>query len=578
MSRPSIQAILRTLGEGLLWLLLSALVVVVASWPLALRVQTDLLEPLHLPDVQGGLFWPWAFARSLWAGEPLYFRPELQWPDGQSLRLIVWNHGVQLLIFPFFLSFSPITATNLAAMWLATLNGAAGAWAGHAATGRRWGALLGLCIAACAPYGLIEAGVGRPEQGLWAPLALYFGGLVRLWADPEDRRGALVCGLGVGLAGAVYWFYAIFLVTLMAAVLPVAAAAGALGRRRLGALALAGATSVAVALPFLLPLLLARGDAAQMIASGISAGESVEVLQRRAVLLLPWGHLGPWSVAGERAWQAPLLVLPASLLAALVGRGGVRLAGVMGVLAAIFAAGPVLLGADGAPLEVGGHMLALPQRWLNGLPGYGRFWWPYRWQGVMLGAACVAGPALAARLPRPAVWAVLLGAWSAGESALMLRQGGGLPISGPARVPPIFAQLGALEGVHPLLQLPLGKLRNSRVGWIPWHQQPIDGGMGWGLMPEHVAARRERLAEIPLVSVLEDALADEKVRIKTDWTAEEAGGYHYIVLYLTELDGTGRQQTMLRLRRALGPPFYRDAETVVWAVPGVGRPLPPAIP
>ena len=42
----------------------------VAGQPLALRVQTDLLEPLHLPDVQGGLFWPWAFARSLWAGEP----------------------------------------------------------------------------------------------------------------------------------------------------------------------------------------------------------------------------------------------------------------------------------------------------------------------------------------------------------------------------------------------------------------------------------------------------------------------------------------------------------------------------
>ena len=70
------------------WIALAVLAVLIATWPAVLHPDRP-LEPLHLPDVQGGLYWPWAFARSLVAGEALYLRPELLWPEGQDLRLIL---------------------------------------------------------------------------------------------------------------------------------------------------------------------------------------------------------------------------------------------------------------------------------------------------------------------------------------------------------------------------------------------------------------------------------------------------------------------------------------------------------
>ena len=111
--------------------------VVVSTWPAAWVAGDHLLEPLYLPDVQGGMYWPWAFSSSLLAGESIYHRPELLWPAGQDVRLLIWNHGVQLLIFPLFALLPPVPATNAAALLIATLNGLAGAWAGHRLSGSR---------------------------------------------------------------------------------------------------------------------------------------------------------------------------------------------------------------------------------------------------------------------------------------------------------------------------------------------------------------------------------------------------------------------------------------------------------
>lgn len=557
--------------EGAGWLLAAALLAIASTWPAVTVLGSHALEPLHLPDVQGGLFWPWAFAQSIAAGEPLYLRPELQWPDGQNLRLIIWNHAVQLVIFPFFLRSDPVTATNLAALWIATLNGAAGAWAGAQVTGRRWGALLGLSVAACAPYGFVEAGVGRPEQGLWAPLALYFGGLVTLWAQPSDRRAALACGLGVGLAGAVYWFYAIFLVTLMVAVLPLALAAGPQRRQRLVGLCLAGGVAIGAALPFALPLLWSTSEATEIIGTAIASGEPVGAMQQRASMLLPWGYMGAWGVGSERAWRAPLLVLPACLAALSVGRGGVRLAGGMGALAALLSAGPLLLSASGEALLLGGYAVQLPQHALNALPGYERFWWPYRWQAIVLAASTVALPAVVQRLPAPPLWAGLIALLSVGEAAWMLRDAGVRPVMGPAVVPAVFEDIGRMPGgPRPILQLPSPWLRNSRVGWIAWHRQPIDGGMGWGLMTEHAEQRRRLLRALPLVRDLDRAVEGAPVARRTAWLPAEAGGYHYVVLYANEGPTAERQRLRRAVHAVLGAPFYDDGAVVAWVVPGVG--------
>jgi hypothetical protein len=535
----------------LAWVFLAAGLVVAVTWPTAARLSDHLLEPLYLPDVQGGMYWPWAFSRSLLAGEPIYQRPELMWPAGQDVRLLIWNHGVQLLIFPLFAALDPILATNLSALLIATLNGLAGAWVGRRVSGDATGALVGLCVAVGAPYGFVEAGVGRPEQGLWAPLAVWMGALVGLWRDPADRRCAIIAGLALAAAGAVYWFYAIFALTLLAVTLPLARP----GRAHLSALALAGGVSLLAVAPFLLPVLSALSHSPDAISAAVQAADTVSMQSRASIL--PIGFLGPLAEGEERSWRLPLLLLPALTLALLRGERGVRLVAGSGLLAAVLCAGPVLL--DGARQSLG---VPLPGAVLNLLPGFERFWWPYRWQAAALAAATVALPALL----RHRGLALAVALLSLAEGGVILRDGGQRPVLGRAEVPALFEALGRLEGTHPILQLPGAWLRNSRVGFIPWHGQPIDGGMGSG-MGVTAPAR-----DLPLLTLIQRASRDPDVHGPSSFTEAEAGGFHYVIFYS---EGPADQRGPLKrgLRRALGEPFYSDPSMIVWAVPGLAEPV-----
>ena len=59
------------------------------------------------------------------------------------------------------------------------------------------------------------------------------------------------------------------------------------------------------------------------------------------------------------------------------------------------------------------------------------------------------------------------------------------------------------------------------------------------------------------------------------WTAEEAGGYHYVVLH--DLGGHGGDASEGdSVTRVLGPPFYDKAGVTAWVVPGVGT-VPPGL-
>lgn len=536
------------------------------------QLDSHALEPLHLPDVQGGLFWPWAFAQALLDGEPLYWRTDLQWPDGQDLRPIIWNHAIQFLLFPLFAVCSPLQAINLSALWIAALNGLCGAWAGLRVTGQRLGGLVGLSVAIGAPYGLVEAGVGRPEQGLWGPLAVACGALVGLLDTPQKWSAAWTLGISVGVAGAIYWFYGIFVLSLAVVMATVALCCGRLHRDHLMGLLRAGGVALLVALPFALPVLLAANGAAVQALDVDATGLSTMEMQQRASLSLPWSYLGIWASGAERSWRVPLLLLPGCLWATVWGRGAVRWVGLLGGLAAVLSAGPVLLSAVGTPASFGGYQLHLPQQWLNALPGYHRFWWPYRWQAVLLGAAVVCLPHVVQSLPRPRLWAVLISLWSMGEGAIMLRDGGVRPVMGPAMVPPVFVAMGKMDGpVRPILQMPSEWLRNSRVGWIAWHRQPIDGGMGWGMRVEDAEQRRAQLRQIPMVDAIHRAAAGETVSSSPSWSEEDAGGYHYVVLYATEGPTAERASLRRGAHAVLGVPFYDDGAVVVWAVPGVGE-------
>ena len=524
---------------------------VLATWPAVHLLSDHLLEPLYLPDVQGGMYWPWAFSRSLLSGEALYLRPELMWPVGQDVRLLIWNHGVQFLLFPLFAALDPIPATNLSALLIATINGLAGAWAGWCISGRRLGALIGLSVAVGSPYGFVEAGVGRPEQGLWAPLAVWMGALATLWRCPDDRRMAVIAGLSLAWAGAVYWFYAVFAVLLLAVSLP-------LGRptpTHLRALVLAGGVSVVAVSPFLIPVLLSLLSSPEVLTGAVGANDTVAMQTRASIL--PVGFLGPLAVGEERSWRLPMLLVPVLLIGLIRGERGVRLVAGCGLLAAVFSAGPVLL--DGARQSTG---TPLPGAGLNLLPGFERFWWPYRWQAAATAAVVVVLPALI-RSRRMAVAVIL---FSLIEGTVILRDGGARAVMGRAEVPALFVALGKLEGTHPILQLPGAWLRNSRVGWIPWHGQPIDGGMGsgMGLAPPQ--------RDIPMLTMIDSASLDPDMRGPAVFTEEEAGGFHYVIFYN---EGPSEQRGPMRrgLRRVLGAPFYGDSSMMVWAVPGQAEPV-----
>jgi len=535
----------------LIWPVVAVLVAVVVTWPAVLLGSDHLLEPLHLPDVQGGMYWPWAFAQSVLSGEPIYHRAELLWPAGQDVRLLIWNHGVQLLIFPLFALLDPILATNTAALLIATVNGIAGAWAGWSVSGRRLGALLGLVVAVASPYGFIEAGVGRPEQGLWAPLALWMGALARLWSQPDDRRTAVIAGVALALAGAVYWFYAIFSLLLLLICLPLARPS----RAHLRALVLTGGIALLVVSPFLVPVALALLERPEIVSEAVQANDTAAMQSRAS--LRPISYLGPLALGESRSWRLPMLLTPLLLVGMLRGARGVRMVAGAGVAAAVLCAGPELLDAARKPIGV-----PLPGALLDVLPGFERFWWPYRWQAAVLAAATVVVPAVIRGRGLAAVVIVM----SLIEGAVILRDGGQRSVMGRAEVPALFRALGTLEGTHPILQLPGARLRNSRVGWIPWHGQPIDGGMGAGMQGADAPS------EGALLRLIEEAARDPAVRGPEAFTEAEAGGFHYVIFYQA---GPAAERGPLKrgLRRVLGAPFYAGPSMMAWAVPGLAEPV-----
>ncbi|MFT5680994.1 MAG: hypothetical protein ACI8RZ_001900, partial [Myxococcota bacterium] len=431
------------------------------------------------------------------------------------------------------------------------LNGLAGAWAGGRVAGSRLGALVGLCVAIGAPYGFVEAGVGRPEQGLWAPLAVWMGALAGMWRTPGDRKLTVIAGLALAAAGAVYWFYAVFALFLLALSLPLARPS----RAHFSALALTGIISAVAVAPFLLPVISAISSSPEVISTAVQTNDTATMQTRASVL--PVAFFGPFATGEERSWRLPMLMLPALILALVRGERGVRLVAGCGLLAAVLSAGPILLDSTRSPLGV-----PLPGALLDHLPGFERFWWPYRWQAAALAALTVVLPALL----RHRGLAVAVALLSLVEGAVILRDGGQRSVMGRAEVPALFVALGEQDGTHPILQLPGQWLRNSRVGFIPWHGQPIDGGMGSGMGV--VGPPRDFM----MMRLIEEASRDPDVHGPDGYTEEESGGFHYVILYSA---GPSDQRGPLRrgLKRALGEPFYEDATMRVWAVPGLAEPV-----
>ena len=599
-----------TAAWGLLALVCVA-VVVTGTWPAALHADTHLAAVGDNADVQVGIYWPRAFAAALVELEPPFFRPDLNWPEGQDTRLLLWNYVIQLVAAPLFLVAGPVTAVNLLTFGLMVLNGLAGAWAARevvaAARGERAVsadpvllASMGSAAAVLAlnAYTYVEGATGRPEQTLLAPMAVYLGGLVRLrhhhieGGRPGARRsGVIICAVSLALAGAGYWFYAYFLV-----VLTLVLAAVWLVQRRLSLaqfvdLAAIGLGSAVLAAPFLWPVASAMADQPAFYgAMEDTAGGSAMFQQARAALRFPHDMLG--GIGGPiepQSWRMPLLLVPVCVGVAWWGAGAGRLVAGVGLGGAVCALGPFLLRAPGQPFTVGEAWIRLPMAVLDLLPGFTRFWWPYRFQGLalvgMAGAVAWLVSYMGRRRGRR--WALTL---AGGLVALTLfdcaailrlsdtfRQGRTHPaFLFEVQVPQGFVELGTLDGERPVAQFPLGQITNGMVGWAAWHGQPLDSGIAWDLGVTRTAGWTERRATSPLMLAL-DAIAghqDPEVP-EGGWTTQSTGGFHYIAQYPGPMS-LSSDSVARGLAEAFGLPFYCDADVALYAIPGVGE-VPPGL-
>lgn len=533
--RPrEIDSPVRQLG---LHLLVAVVLALAVTWPMPLHLSDRIATLPTDADVQAGLWWPSAFADAVLSGHGPFFRHELAWPLGQDTRLLLWNFLPQLLFLPIHALTDPLVGLHLANYATVVLNALAAGWAAGVVTKSRLGALAGVVVGATNIYAWSEGEHGRPEQALWAPIAVYLGAL---W----DRRVRLA-GVMLGLAGATYWFYAYFLVllTLVWGVV-----------RREWRIVPIGALSAVVALPFLGPVISAMLEARTSFEVVRDTSANVWDTQSHAALALPMALLWPLErVARQPTLLAPLLMVPIALWR----RGPF---GWVTLAAVLLACGPLALRTGPEPWRVGGGVVYMPHAALDLLPGFSRFWWPYRWLGVAVPAfAIVVGQLVAAR-PR---WFWPLVALLGFEASLMLRHTG--PFDYVARPPAALLEIARAPHPAPILQLPTTGVVNGFVGWQAFHGQPVDGGLALQLpsLRRKLGIRVSRLQ-----AALERVEGPDAVPLPEAWTEADTEGFRYVVLYNVGKAGAYKRRVM-QISSVLGEPFVQDEQATAWSIPGV---------
>ncbi len=456
-------------------LLVSLCVASIVTAPALLKAHTHTLGALLDPDLQCGLWWPGAFWSSLLSGENPFLRQELGWPEGQDTRLLLWNFGAQLSLLPTAL-LSPPLSLNLGALWLQVLNGMACGFLGFRASRSQAGGVAGAVVGASSMHTWFESASGRPEQGLIAPIALYFGAWIGLRRSPGDKKEILLASVSLALAGAVYWFQAYFLVVLTPLL--------ALRRDRtsLRDMLLVGVGSLILVMPFLLPLLPVLTEPGNPLQLTTAAHDPF-AQGLRGSLHWPGSYLGGLAMGRDLGSQLTVLALPVAALAFVHGE---RRSAAALVLAALFGAGHTLSDGNAEAILVGGRQVLMPSVLIDWLPGWNRFWWPYRWLSVA-GVALVAAlsPVLTTwRRVLPFIVLVLAEAlwWARGIDDRLH----------PVLVPDEMRALAQREGVHPIVVYPLAETDNGMIGLIPFLGQPIDGGLAWNAGEDMRSAQWEK--------------------------------------------------------------------------------------
>lgn len=542
----------------------------VAFWPLLPVFDTHLPHFPAEPDLQVGVWFPWHVAERLRAGSDPFFAPELHWPRGLDLRLYVWNIGCALLVAPLHLVLPPIPAFNASLLLFATLNGLAGHVVGARFGGTRAAAVAAGLVATWAFEPLYELCAGRPEQGFLAPLLLAVLFLARVLEEPGRLRWAGALGGALGFAGMCYWLNPYLLALCAAPAVLVRLARGPARGALLRGLSVALGTSLCVAMPALLPVLLAvpggTGEAAGPLGAGVSGAL---LLGQSLTLSGVVRFLAPRQVATLET-QVPLVLVAAllfSLPAAVRRRGALLLLTTVTCGALLLALGPRI---QVTPASVAGTGEALPGPFalVEHLPGLSRFWWPRRFLGVATAAGTGVVALLVSQGRGP--W----GPWgravvTVGLLLLELHElgprsrgvaGGGAPH--PLLAPAFFRGLGAAPGTAPVLQVPLLTLPNEQVLDQVVHRQALFGSLAQTRADLRPATLLAVALEEPFRHLLPGAPPPAS---PADLRATLAArGFHWVVLR-RDLPGLAADLEPWALTR-LGEPTLREGGLLAWDV------------
>jgi hypothetical protein len=546
--------------------------VVVASWPLAWKLEDFLILMSEPRDFHCGAWIPWNFLQQTKAAQSGFLAPDMYWPDGFDTTLYFWNLGVPALQTPFFLLTHALRAMALSFLFLSLLNGLAGYVLGKVVgQGSRLAGLAGAIVLVTSTYSWNELLDGRAEPSLLVFVALAVAGLFVLVRD-GGRWPAVATGLAMAAAGICYWFHGYFL-----AIVAISLVAWGLLRRRLDRPALtnwllAGLVAVLVTLPFAIPILLAIIEPGSAYAQGVQGVGPPGDPQ--APRVLSWVTLN--SLCWPLNWQDPRM--PANmvsvsvkllLLLGIVWGSVRRRAGWLvwvGVAALILSLGPELYLGHDAPVTIAGHRVPLPFAALYALPGFDRLWWPNRWLVICQVAAAGIAAASVASLPRSWMrYAVLATVYLPFmlECQIPLQQQVAARGPQPGFEPHPFLHVLAQEpGEHPLVQMPL---HNTGFPlWMAYHLQPVAGGIADGepvLMPPEF---RRRLAEVPVLSALDRvSKGEEGGEPALDVERELCDlGFHYLLLWRRNLFVPGTEVQLYRLMKRR--PDRVDPILAVW--------------
>ena len=520
------------------------------SWPLCWQGDQLLTSSIAEGDMGFTLFAQWWLAEALLEGSSLGWSNFVQYPEGSEILRQLWNLPVILLTAPLHFIFSPLMAYNQSILLIVALNGLAAYL-----LGRRWGikqAYLALVIMISLPYTWNELGKGRLEQGFLAPMLLWIWSLYHL----RDSHQFWPSGLAMALVANCYWFYAPMAAILVPFILTKETI------KHLPTLLKAALLSILLSLPqifYVSPII-------QQFQRQATFGdpEGIRIQMENA-----WWPVDSLSfLGGGIEGKLPLVAILLLLISA--QRKWII---ALSLFAFVMALGPIL-SHQGNNLTLFGHSLLLPHYYLDVIPIFMRFYWPYRWLSLLCCAIVLA--AVHCDLSKRNI--LIAASWFLIEGYLLLPVGFNPTLNTAQSDPYTFPAQGRYLSVAPssfftnieqsdkaILPFPTQNHSDRHVFWIPFHQHSI------ATFPNNAGHSKvlDKLAQEDHGGFYSAWLNGRSIcqhSFQQSLPFLQAQGFGWIIWHKATAENAIQSEELYCLQQKLGEPLHHDSQISVWQI------------